>query len=197
MQERKDVISLSDYKRKQAARGGFREWRRLFQTLPDLDERTRWSDLPDWVILYLSEDSHESRLTLYDLIMGTLGLGSGYQFETLPPEVLLRLMDSYFAILDRLRFECMHRLGWIEEPVPGGETPIIEQILQERNASPPLVSTPRMTSRHPGYGYVSGEGDFDYGRFLRMHIPDAVREFRKRISAHAKSGGNAHLRKPE
>jgi hypothetical protein len=48
-----------------------------------------------------------------------------------------------------------------------------------------------MTPRHPGIQKVRGEDDLDYGRFLRMHIPDAVEEFRKRIITKLNRGSKA------
>ncbi|MEW6666337.1 MAG: hypothetical protein AB1512_14095 [Thermodesulfobacteriota bacterium] len=160
-----------------------------------IDEKTRWADLPDRALLFLCEDIPESRFAVYDLLTGVFGLGSGYEFESLPSPTLLPLLDCYFLTMDRIRFECMRRLGWVEEPVPvGDEMTIIEQVRLDLNTSTPfLLNGPKMTPRHPGFQKVRGENDFDYGRFLRMHIPDAVTEYRKRTTAKEDSGRKAEL----
>ena len=75
------LIFLEKYKYKRAAQRGFRKWKRLFRSAMIIDEETRWSDLPDFVILFLCEDTRESRLTIYGLLMGALDLGRGYEFE--------------------------------------------------------------------------------------------------------------------
>jgi len=197
MSNREAVIYLPGYKRKKAAQRGFREWRRLFQTFHDFDENTRWSDLPDWVILFLSEDNPESRLTVYDLLMGALGLGSGHEFETLPAHRLMTLMDAYFVIMDQIRFECMRRLVWIEA-IPWAEKSIIKQIFEARDIpSPFMLKTPRMTCRHPAFNKTRGEDDFDYGRLLRTYIPDALEAFRKKSSSKMNDQKRAALERPD
>jgi coenzyme F420-reducing hydrogenase delta subunit len=171
--------SLEGYKLKKAAKRGFREWSRVFQTIDGLHEHTRWSDLPDWVILFLCENSPECRLTVYNLLMNVSGLGSGFEFEILPPEKLMPLMGSYFILVDQVRFECMRRLGWVES-IPWESKSIIEQVFESfRVSSPFMLPVPKMTPRHPGYEKIRGTDDLDYVTFLRKHIPDAIRAFRK------------------
>lgn len=184
--------SLADYRRRKAARRAFRGWNRLFEPAQGIDEHTRWADLPDRALLFLCEQLPESRFTVYDLLMGAFGLGSGYEFESLPSPTLLPLLDCYFVTMDQIHFECMRRLGWVEGPVPGGGIPIIEQVLRDLKISSSFVlKSPKMTPHHPGFQKVRGESDFDYGRFLRMHIPDAVKEFRKRIVTGMETGHKA------
>lgn len=188
------LSSLSDYRRRKAARRAFREWNRLFEPAQRIEENTRWADLPDRAVLFLCEELPEHRFTVYDLLMGASGLGSGYEFESLPSPKLLPLLDCYFVTMDRIRFECMRRLGWVEDPLPGAQIPIIELVLRDLKASAPFtLKNPKMTPRHPGFGKVRGENDPDYGRFLRMHVPDAIKEFRKGIIAKVETGRKAGL----
>ena len=46
------VVALASQRHKKAAERGFREWRRLFRSVTDFDENTRWADLPDEVLLF-------------------------------------------------------------------------------------------------------------------------------------------------
>lgn len=175
------VVSLESYKLKRAANKGFKEWRRLFESTPYLDENTKWSDLPDRLILFLCEDSRESRLAIYDLLMGSHGLGRGYEFESLPSHQLLPLLDVHLFITDQVRFECMRRLGWIENILQEGR-PIIEQVLDA--ASPKysgMLETPGPTRKHPAYREDLKAKGFDRGVLIRRHIPDALRQFKRRL----------------
>lgn len=182
MQNKEIVVSLYKFKRRKAAQRGFREWRRLFETFHGFGENTRWSDLPDWLLLYLCEGSPESRLTLYDLLMGVSGLGSGYDFEALPPDTLMPLLDAYFVLMDQVHYECMRRLGWIENS-PWAEKPVVDQVREAAGISPFMLGVPEMTPQHPAFGITKGRHDFDYGRWLRKHVPKSIHLFAKRITA--------------
>ena len=50
--------------------------------------------------------------------MGIYGLGSGYEFESLPPGTVSALLDPFFLITDQIRFDCLRRLNWAV--FPGG-----------------------------------------------------------------------------
>jgi len=194
MSAKERITSLDDYKGRKTARRAFREWNRLFGSLQRIDENTRWADLPDKALLSLCEETPESRFAIYDLLTRASGLGSGYEFESLPPSTLWHLLDCYLVTMDRIRFECMRRLGWVEESVRGRENSIIDQVLRDlKTSGDSLLKPPRMTPRHPGFQQVSGENDFDYGRFLRMYAPDAVKAFRQRLIAHVDWGHKAEV----
>lgn len=172
------VISLESHRNQKAALRGFREWRRRFKSLPDLDEHTRWSDLPHDVILFLAEDDQEGRRLIHDLLMGTLGLGSGYEFESLPSEHLLPLLDVYFILIDQVRFECMRRLGWVQE-IPWGEKPIIGLIRDyKQGVHPSLVDPPKLNPHHPDYPTFTRLSENEQRVFIRKIIPEAVNQFR-------------------
>ena len=123
------VVALASQRHKKAAERGFREWRRLFRSITDFDENTRWADLPDEVLLFFCEESHESQHGFYDLIMSAHHLGNGHDFESQAFERLTILMNAYFFIMDQGRFELMRRLGWLET-VPRADRPIIEVVME-------------------------------------------------------------------
>jgi hypothetical protein len=175
------VVSLESVKKQKAARRGFREWKRHFKDLPALDEQTRWADLPDALIHFLAEDSFESRPIVHDLLMGVMGLGSGYEFESLPSERLLPLMDAYFVVIDQVRFECMRRLGWIQE-ILLPEQPITETIRNYDRVLPAaLLQSPILTPLHPAYSDYPDKTDLEQRVLLRKYIPEAVKKFGERI----------------
>lgn len=174
------VISLESLRNQKAAQRGFREWQRRFRTLPTLDENTRWSDLPDELILFLAEDDEEGRRIIHDLLMGALGLGSGYEFETLPSEKLLPLLDVYFILIDQVRFECMRRLEWVIE-IPLGNQSIIAVIREYgQGINLALVDPPKLARQHPAYQEYSRLPEIEQRLFIRKIIPEAVKQFKEK-----------------
>lgn len=176
-----EIVSLQSHKLTRAAREGFREWNRLFRSMTEFDETTRWSDLPDRVILFLCENRSESTFSFYDLLMRARGLGSGHEFTDLPSAELSTLLNAYFLVLDRARFECMRRLGWVAE-VPGGGVPIIEQVLDPESGDyRAMLETPAPTPEHPAYEEDARGRGVDRSALVRRHIPDALKGFKERV----------------
>ena len=63
--------------------------------------------------------------------MGSRGLGGSLRFRLndLEHDDKLKIMDTAFALVDRVRFELMRRLGWVEE-IAGDDVPIIGLVQQ-------------------------------------------------------------------
>jgi hypothetical protein len=178
------VVYLENIKDRKAARRGFQEWQRYFPSLPSFNETTRFKDLPDEVISFLAEDEGGCYL-LQDLIMRALDLGIGADFPDLPPTELNALLDLFFVLMDLVRFECMRRLGWLEEPLLSTE-PIVTMIRRfHREGPPPLLEVPRIASGHPGYEEYLQLTPMDQQAFLRRSIPRAVALFKEKIGHHA------------
>lgn len=174
------VVFLEALRNQKAAKRGFREWCKKFKDLRPPDEHTRWSDLPDSVILYLADEDMGGRQILYDLLMGALELGRGFEFESLPAEKLLPLLDAYFLLIDQVRFECLRRLGWIEE-IPLGERPLIPLIRDyERGNYNTLTISPKLSPHHPSFPEYSRLPELDQRVFVRKSIPEAVRLFKQK-----------------
>lgn len=172
------VVSLVSHKYRKAAEKGFQEWRRLFESVVSFDPHTRWSDLPDEVLIFFCEENPESRYSFYDLIMRSLGLGNGHDFEGQPFDRLTVLLNGYFFIMDQARFECMRRLGWLER-IPREEQPIIEVIMESASYDyPSLLETPEPTPAHPAYAdYLKGR-DIERSALVRRSFPEAIRLFK-------------------
>jgi hypothetical protein len=180
------VVSLESMKNQKAAKRGFREWQRRFKSLPILDEYTCWGDIPDDLILFLAEDDEEGRQIIHDLLMGALGLGSGYEFESLPSEKIIPLLDIYFILIDQVRFECMRRLGWVIR-IPEGDKPIIGLIRNFRQGSlPALADPPRLTPNHPNYPEYALLNEMEGRAFIRRTIPEAVKQFQAKVKPEGK-----------
>ncbi len=176
------IVSLQSHRKKRFAERGFREWRRIFQSVADLDEHTRWADLPDDVILFFCEESPESRDSFYDLLMSVHHGSSGHEFESQPFDRLATLLNAYFFITDQARFECMRRLGWIES-IPGGDCSILDVVMDSRTYEYTcLMETPAPTPQHPAYDEDLRSRGMDRAAMVRKYTPEALGMFREKVS---------------
>ena len=182
-----DIICMESHKNKKAADRGFKEWRRLFRSITDFDENTRWADLPDEIVLFFCEEGPESRHAFYDLLMRSHHLGTGHDFEAQAYDRLSILMNAYFFITDQARFECMRRLGWLER-VPRAEKPIIEVVMDSGTYDyAALLEAPEPTPAHPAYEEDCQSRGIDRAALVRKHTPEAIRQFKERVQVAASS----------
>ena len=180
-----EVVDLDRFRRKLAADKGFRTWLQRFQDQFGPD--TRLEDLAPETLLYLATPGEENLYVFFDLIMGAKGLGGALRFrlDDLETPTKLRIMDAAFALMDRVRFEVMRRLGWVEE-VPGENVPLIA-LVQEAwlQASAFSREMPRLAPSHSNYESFQKMGPIDQGTAIRRLIPRAVAEFRSRVEVSA------------
>lgn len=173
------VVSMEAYNRTRAARGGLKEWLRIFSTVTHLDENTLWSDLSDEAVLYFCEETEESKRRLYQLIMSSHGSACRCDFACQPPERVVTLLNAYFFVTDQARFECMRRLGWVSS-IPRGDQPIIESVIQSDSYSyADLMETPAPTPAHPSYQEDARCNGLDRAALVRKVSPDAVQLFKE------------------
>jgi hypothetical protein len=180
-----EVVDLDRFRRKLAADKGFRTWLQRFQDQFGPD--TRLEDLAPETLLYLATPGEENLYVFFDLIMGAKGLGGALRFrlDDLETPTKLRIMDAAFALMDRVRFEVMRRLGWVEE-VPGENVPLIA-LVQEAWLQGSAFSRemPRLAPSHSNYESFQKMGPIDQGTAIRRLIPRAVAEFRSRVEVSA------------
>ena len=106
------VVDLDEARSEAAVRRGFRNWRSRFHE--SFDRTTRPQDLSDDTLVFLARATDEAAFYIYDLIMNVLQLGSGFEINEMSPQDRMAVMDRYLFILDRVRFDVMQRLGWLE-----------------------------------------------------------------------------------
>ncbi len=176
-----EVIDLERFRSKLAADQGFRTWLARFKE--QFGPQTRLHDLSPQTLLYLATPGEENFYVYFDLIMGARGLGGSVRFrlDDIDYATKLKIMDIAFALVDRVRFEVMRRLGWVEG-VPGMETPIIELVRQAwRRGAPFARELPQLSPQHPEYHAYSRLQSMDQGVFLRRLIPRAVAQFQEQV----------------
>jgi hypothetical protein len=176
-----EIINLSRFRSKVAADQGFRSWLARFQEQFGPDTRLR--DLSPSTLLYLATPGEENLFVFFDLVMGAQGLGGSVRFrlDDLDNDLKMKIMDTAFALVDRVRFEVMRRLQWVATPTEA-ELPIIEMVRQawrlgaEFNQTPPVLAP-----EHPDYPAFARLNAMDRMVFLRRLIPRAVTCFRERV----------------
>jgi hypothetical protein len=172
-----EVIQLVSFKRKQAARRGFRAWLRRFDE--DLDEDTRVADLSDKTLAFLISPGEENIFLIYDLVMGVKDLGMSSDFFNLGKSLKMEVIDISIYLLDQLRFECMRRLGWLT-PEGALHNPIVQLIEQYSTLTPDArKAIPALSISHRNYGTYEQLSDFDKETFVRKQIPAAIEEFKR------------------
>jgi hypothetical protein len=168
------TVDLEKARKELAARRGFRNWKTRFgeefgieTVLPQISRRS---------LMMLAEGRDNSTFYLLDLIMNLQNLGSGFEFNDLPPKDKMRVMDSYLFLLDRVRFEWMKRLGWLEG-YPGEELPIVDLVLGAEELLSRLQSrTPQLNREHPRFDEYHNMNGFEREELVRKLIPDALKE---------------------
>jgi len=174
-----EILDLERFRSKIAADHGFRSWLARFQE--QFGPETRLQDMSPSTLLYLATPGEENLFVFFDLVMGAQGLGGSVRFrlDDLDNDVKMKIMDTAFALVDRVRFEVMRRLGWVAA-TPEMETPIIELVRRVwRQGAKFGQEAPTLAPDHPDYPAYARLNSMDRMVFLRRLIPRAVGRFRE------------------
>ncbi len=168
------VFDLEECRLLRAVKRGYRNWESRFGQ--ELGLKTSFSHLSLETLSYLAQGKEKGAFYLYDLILSLMGWGSGFEFNELSSKKKMAVIDRYLFLLDRIRFECMKRLGWIDE-YPGEEFAIVELITQFEKLAPGLhAKIPHLSRDHVSHEEYSGMDALDRDVFIRKLIPKAVAE---------------------
>jgi hypothetical protein len=171
------VVDLQKARREAAVRRGFRNWQSRFGE--EFSQGTRAKDLSDSTLVFLSRGTEETAFYLYDLIMNLLGLGSAFEIRELSAEDRMGVMDRYLFLLDRLRFELMRRLGWLDA-YPGENHSLSELITHYQALAPGMQArVPDLSREHPDYPAYCSVTALEKESFIRKLIPSALDRFNK------------------
>ena len=168
------VIDLEQGRLLISVKKGYRNWASRFKEEFGLE--TRLSGISFKALSCLAQGKERETFYFYDLIMNLQNLGSGFEFNELSPKKKMVVIDQYLFLLDRVRFECMKRLGWLES-YPGEEFTLVELITRFDHLAPGLQAEIPVVSRdRPGYKAYSAMNTFDKEAFVRRLIPMALKE---------------------
>lgn len=178
-----EVVSLEGFRLKLMADKGFQSWLRRFQE--QFGPETRLRDLSPATLLYLATPGEENLYVMFDLVMGAMGLGGSARFrlDDLKTGVKLKIMDTAFALTDRVRFEVMRRLGWVEA-VPGEEIPLIGLVKATWEREGEFTrEAPSLSPRCPEYAAFERLSAMDRRVLVRRLMPQAVAAYRLKVEA--------------
>jgi len=167
-----DVVDLEKARLEKMAQRGYRNW--ISQLGEDFQLGTRPSHISTETLGVLARGKETSVFYLYDLIMNLQNLGSGFEFNELNPKEKMTVIDRYLFLLDRIRFEYMKRLGWLED-YPGEEFTLVELITRFDQLAPGLQGkTPALNRNHSAYSRFCNMNDLEREEFVRKLIPKAL-----------------------
>jgi len=170
-----EIIQLDQFRRHQIGKRCFQRLNVKFKK--SYNEDTKIGDLSAATLLFLANPDEHSTALSYQLI----------QYVTLPKnqqpvhppdkKTEIDLMDIHLYLVDKIRFEIMNRLDWIES-YPGSESPIIdliinyEKIRYDRYNTPPLLA-----KHHESYDEFISLGDREKETFIRKFFLSALVAF--------------------
>ena len=170
----KEVVDLERARLDLAAKKAYRNW--ASKLGESFSSKTKLSHLSVRSLVFLAQGKEKSPFYLYDLIMNLLNLGSGFEFNELHSKQKMIVVDRYLFLLDRIRFEYMKRLGWLER-YPGEDFTLVDFVIHFEELAPGLqTKTPILSRNHPAYDKFSKMGAFEKEEFIRKLIPKALKE---------------------
>ncbi|MBN2059946.1 MAG: hypothetical protein JW882_05960 [Deltaproteobacteria bacterium] len=170
----KDVIDLGSARCGKKVKRGFRNWTNQFNE--EFEISTTLSQISLKTLTFLAVGREKNSFYIYDLIMNLQDLGSGFEINELSSKEKMKVMNCYLFIIDRIRFEFMKRLGWLES-YPGEEISLVELVTQFDQLAPGLqAKIPALSKDYPSYGRFRQMHLFEQEEFIRKLIPKALKE---------------------
>ncbi len=168
-----EVLSIEQARLDVAIRRGFRNWKSEFNE--GFNRETRLSDISGKTLAQLALGKDKSTFYLFDLIMNLRNLRSGFEFRELSPQEKMSVMDQYLFLLDRVRFEYMKRIGWLET-YPGEEFTLVDLVVNYEKLGQRLHrATPLLSRDHAAYAEFREMNSFEREELIRKLIPKALR----------------------
>jgi hypothetical protein len=168
------IVDIKEVRLNIAVRRGYRNWKSQFHE--DFDRNTRLCDISTKTLAQLAQGKDRSTFYLFDVIMNLKSLGSGFEFSELKPQEKMAVMDQYLFLLDRIRFEYMKRLGWLEA-YPGQEFALVDLVLRFEELAPRFqTATPVLSRDHAAYPEFRDMSAFEREELIRKLIPKALKE---------------------
>ncbi|MBU3914061.1 hypothetical protein KKA14_00830 [bacterium] len=175
------VIYLDDYKVQKTVERISRFWKGQFDE--DYDARFGFSSISNKTLVSLARPEEQNTFVWYRLIMQVLGLEGSLDFSALQSLDKLLVIDIQFYLVDRVRFEMMKRLGWLED-YNGESASLIEIIgafehFQHEDHQHP----PRLSKTHKNYKDFKPLISREKVVFVRKLFPELLPAFEKMISS--------------
>ncbi len=167
-----EVVNLDDARLELKIKKGFKNWMSRFDG--DFGISTRISDFKNRDLAFFADGDKESAFYVYGLIININYSGSGLLFDELAPLDKIAVIDIQLFLLDRIRYEYMKRLGWID-CYPGEEYTLAELILDFNDLAPGIQATPpELSNSHPDYPEYMKKNIYEKEETIRKLVPEAL-----------------------
>ncbi|MDY6989581.1 MAG: hypothetical protein SWQ30_16160 [Thermodesulfobacteriota bacterium] len=174
------VVDLAAYRTQSAEHRGFEPWCKRFGE--SYGAETRFSDLSDRTLYFLARPGEETAMAFYELIMGVLGLGAAPKFYYLPDEEQMMVMDIHLFLADQVRFEMMHRLGWLTG-FSGQTYTIVNMVKDCQNIKEKWKNkAPALSQADPDFEAYEGLHPSDKQAFVRRRLQEALEAFQATLA---------------
>lgn len=174
------LVDLAQARRHKKAAAAFGRWQQRVGYRPQPGERL--ADLPDPVLGELAELKHQATLALYDVVLGVRGWGPGEGFYHLEAPPKLEALDAFLFLADQVRWELMHRLGWLADG-PAQKYPILELASRNRAIQAEFgLQPPPLSEDYPGFERVRRRLKMEPEAVVRSLIPQALAVFKQGLA---------------
>ena len=172
------IVRLEEYRAKAMEKKAFSSWEKRFGIAFGVS--TRLKDLDDTILYSLAQPGDESSEAFYELIMGTLELGSTPEFHYLPNAAQMKVVEVHLFLADLTRFEMMRRLDWLEA-LSCEDLSLVELVLNHSNLQPESrANPPELNVNHPAYQSYQNMVTGDKQVFIRQLLTEALDTFKER-----------------
>jgi hypothetical protein len=173
------IVDLTAYRAQLFNQRVFGPWKRRFNET--YDDGSRLGDLSDATLLLLARPGDAGTLAFYEIIMGTLDLGTAADFYALDKQDQLRVVDTHLFLADQTRFELMHRLGWVMR-FACQRHPLVALIREtERLKTESRANPPELSPSHAAYPTFRELTARDRESFVRRLLTEALESFQNRV----------------
>lgn len=173
------IVNLQAYRTKTMEQRGFGPWSKRFGEL--YSKETRLSDLTAKTLFFLAQPGEDSAVAYYELIMGVLGLGEGLKFYYLDKKDQLTVMDIHLFLADQIRFEMMHRMGWLHS-FPCDQYALLDMVQHFDQVNMACKDKhPELAATHHDFETYSKLMRGDKDIYIRKMFREALNIFKERL----------------
>ncbi|MGD8269308.1 MAG: hypothetical protein PVH69_03980 [Desulfobacterales bacterium] len=174
------IVDLKTYRARIFNDRVFGPWKRRFNEAYDVTSRL--ADISDKTLLFLARPGDAGTLAFYEIIMGTLDLGTAAEFYALDKQNQLRVVDTHLFLVDQTRFDLMRRLGWVMR-FPCQVHTLVKLIQDaERLKTESRGHPPELSPSHAAYARFRDLTALDKESFIRRLLSEALESFKHQFA---------------
>lgn len=174
-----NIVNLQEYITGAIEHRGFGPWHKRFGE--SYDQNTRLADLSEKTLYLLALPGENTAVAYYELIMGVLDLGQAAKFYYLDNPEQMKVMDIHLFLADQVRFEMMHRLGWIDSYYCV-KSSLLKMVLEfDQLEAMSKDNPPKLSGFHPDYEVYKNLTSGDKEASIRRRLREALDTFKTRL----------------